>query len=236
MRPRSSSVVAGTMRSTIVEGQKTASANHRPRSGSRNSAIRRSTRRVVAPLLGRLSQLRTVKGATPAARRRRKASTIQPGSAPRRLRPREIVQHVGMVFDQLAARRVVAIAFLRDRQADDPHARAAHRREQSFGIGWRDDELAKGTDDANVLPVGPPRRDGIELVLRLERIPRVGGAEARPADRPVRLAGGEPFVEGNGLMRPMEGADAEMDDADARGVEVIARARHVIRKRVETGL
>jgi hypothetical protein len=63
----------------IYLAQRTASANHRPRSGSRNSATRCSTRRAVEPLLGKLSQL-TVNGGTPAARVRRKASTMNPGA------------------------------------------------------------------------------------------------------------------------------------------------------------
>ena len=53
------------------------------------------------------------------------------GGAPRRFRPREIVHDVRVGFDQLTARRIVAVALLRHRQADDLHGGIAHRREQA---------------------------------------------------------------------------------------------------------
>src|SRR3954470_7830095 len=77
---RSASVVAGTIRSTMVEGNAISSSTQRPRSGSRKRANWARTRPTVWPFSGRLSQHRTVKGATPLARRRRKASTRLPGA------------------------------------------------------------------------------------------------------------------------------------------------------------
>ena len=77
---RSASVVAGTMRSTMVEGKATVSATWRPSPGSRSAAKRVTMRAVVRPLAGRLSQLITVNGGMPDARRLARASTMSPGA------------------------------------------------------------------------------------------------------------------------------------------------------------
>ena len=80
IRARSASVVAGTMRSTMVAGKAMCSATYLPRSGFRRVASRVTTFATVRPLAGRLSQHRTVKGGRPRALRARIASTRKPGA------------------------------------------------------------------------------------------------------------------------------------------------------------
>jgi hypothetical protein len=130
-----------------------------------------------------------------------------------------------MGFVEPAVRRIVAIALLCHRQRDDPHARFAHRRQQRLRVGWRDDQAAQRSDDVQRLALGAAHRDRIEPVLRLERMARLRGAQARAADRPVRLARREPVIDIDGPMRAMKRADAEMHDADAGGGDVVRRPR-----------
>jgi hypothetical protein len=77
---RSASVTAGTMRSTIALGQSISASIHAARPGSRNAANWRTTRRVAAPLSGRLSQLSRASPPAPAARRAASPATINPGA------------------------------------------------------------------------------------------------------------------------------------------------------------
>ena len=124
----------------------------------------------------------------------------------------------------------MAIALLRHREADDAHGRIAHGAEQRLRILGRDEEAAQRADDAQALAVAGAYRERVEAVLRRERVARLRRAQARAADRPVALAGGEPVVDVDGLMGAVEGADAEMHDADADGVEIVARTVDAGRK------
>src|SRR5215211_7360747 len=72
-----------------------------------------------------------------------------------------------------------------------------------------------------------PDRTGVEPILGREGVGRVGRTQARAADRPVGLARPEPIVEVDGLMGPVERADAEMNDPDPGGRTVVGRPRHV---------
>ena len=80
IRARSASVVAGTIRSTMLSGQASSVCTQAPNSGSRRCAKRVRTRWVVRPLAGRLSQDSTVNGSVPAARRARRAAARKPGA------------------------------------------------------------------------------------------------------------------------------------------------------------
>ena len=78
IRSRSASVVAGTMRSTMVEGKATSRSMWSARCRSLASANWRTSRRTVSPLDGRLSQHSTVKGGVPVSRRRSSAAAMKP--------------------------------------------------------------------------------------------------------------------------------------------------------------
>ena len=190
MRSRSSSVVAGTMRSTMVEGQATSPADEGAefavaqarRSGS-------TTRFTTRPLDGRLSQVSTREG-----RRAGRAAALQrlddqARRGARGLAVGEVVHDVGMRLVQRAGRRVVAIALLGDRQRHDPHARVGHGREQ------RARRPPARPAPRVTLPItrsrspSPERtRHGVEAVLRGERVARVGASETRADDAPAGVA------------------------------------------------
>ena len=72
----SSGVVCGVIRSTMQLGKATCSSIQIASSGSLMAAWETTAVRAILPLPGRLSQLMTVKGAVPASRRRRSASTM----------------------------------------------------------------------------------------------------------------------------------------------------------------
>ena len=78
----SSGVVTGVIRSTMQLGNATSARSQAPSSGSARSAYAANIRRAISPLPGRLSQDMTVNGGTPAARRRRSASTTKPNTVP----------------------------------------------------------------------------------------------------------------------------------------------------------
>ena len=72
----SAGVVCGVMRSTMQLGKATLSSIHCAKTGSLIRACDTTAVRATFPLPGRLSQLITVNGGTPASRRRRRASTM----------------------------------------------------------------------------------------------------------------------------------------------------------------
>ena len=65
-------------------------------------------------------------------------------------------------------------------------------------------------------PACGAHREGIEPVLRIEGILGVGAAQARGDDSPARILA-EDIVSIDGLMRPVEGSDAEMHDPGRYG-------------------
>jgi hypothetical protein len=138
-----------------------------------------------------------------------------------------------MAFEEFASRRIVAIALFGDRQADDPDPRIAHRRDETRRILRRDHERAKRADNPNILTIRSSDGERIKPILGLKRIRGLRGAQTGPADRPIPFAARKPVVENDRLMGAMEGADAEMDDADAERVEIVSRPRHVGRQQAE---
>ncbi len=64
-----------------------------------------------------------------------------------------------------------------------------------------------------LLAVAAAHGKRVEPVLRRQRIARVGAAQRSADDAPAGFAGGQAIVDIDGLMRAVEGADAEMDDA-----------------------
>ena len=72
----SAGVVTGVIRSTMQLGKETLASIQSASSGSLMRAWPTTAVRATFPLPGRLSQLMTVKGAVPSARRRLRASTM----------------------------------------------------------------------------------------------------------------------------------------------------------------
>ena len=78
--------------------------------------------------------------------------------------------------------------------------------------------------------------DRVETVLRSERVVGVRTSQAGADDSPIRGAGGEKVVDDDGLVRPVEGADAEMNDAGRDPGAVIGRAADGAGEPVEAGV
>ena len=135
-----------------------------------------------------------------------------------------------MILAQGSGCRIVAVALLRHRQADDAHRRIAHRVQKRLRVGRGHQEPPHRADDAHAVSGAGAHVQRVEPVLRPERVRRVGRAQARAADRPAAFAGRKAVVEIDRLVRPLKGADAEMDHADPGVLPVVGRARHVGRQ------
>ena len=142
-RSMSSGLVAGTMRSTMVLGKAPSAAIQSARAGSTRRPSSSTTPRAIAPLSGRLSQVSTVKGAAPAARRRSRARTRKPGAERGACRVREVVDDVGMGAVQAAGGRVVAVALLGDGQGDDADVRVGHAGDDGLGVLGGDEHVLR---------------------------------------------------------------------------------------------
>ena len=146
----------------------------------------------------------------------------------------EVVHDVRMGLVQGTSRRVMAIALLGHGQGDDPRLRRAHRLEELLDLPRRDDHLPDRADDPERLAGLGAHREGIEPVLRIEGIVGVGTAQACGDDSPARIVA-EDIVRIDGLMRPVEGPDAEMHDPGLYRLSIIgwtANAFRQIGKRV----
>ena len=124
-RARSASVVAGTMRSTMVSGQATSPRDEAPEVGDRAAARTASAAGAAcAPLAGRLSQHSTVKARQPAGAAPASAAARNPSAERGASGWARSCTDVGMRLVELAGRRVVAIGLFGDGQADDARSPA----------------------------------------------------------------------------------------------------------------
>ena len=105
--------------------------------------------------------------------------TIRPGALTGACGMREIVQNVGMARIQLSGRRIVAIAFLGDRERDDADARIDHRRNEVAPLGGGIEDVENGPDDTDRRARAAPHSKRVEEVLRRQGISRVGPPQAR---------------------------------------------------------
>ena len=138
---------------------------------------------------------------------------------------REIVDDIGMRAIERASCGVVAIALFGDGEGDDADAGFAH-----CSISSARCVVASRTSriDPMILrldPAGVGDREGVEEVLRLERIADVGLLERGADDAPARLAR-QQAVDIDGHVCPVKRAGAQMHDAGRHGRPVVAqRAR-----------
>ncbi len=146
----------------------------------------------------------------------------------------EVRRNLGMILAQLSRRGVVAIAFFGDCQADDPHGGVGHCIEQRFRVLRRNEKFADGADQAQMLAHAGADRHSVETVLRIEGVGCGGSSQAGAANRPACLACPEAIVEVDGLMGAVKGADAEMDDPDARRSNVVGGTLTRLRNPVES--
>ncbi len=73
----------------------------------------------------------------------------------------------------------------------------------------------------------------VEAILRREGLLRVRTSKAGADDSPIRCAGGKQVVDHDRLVRPVEGADAEVDDARRDPRSVVTGAADMAGKPIE---
>ena len=151
----------------------------------------------------------------------------RPGAIGRALR-----EPVGEQRDRAAI--AVDIALLGDRQRHDAHRRIGQSRNGTPRLDRIRDRLAQRADDPRLRAAAATHQQRVQAILRVQRIDDRPAAQVDAADRPAGLAGGQRVVGVDGLVRAVEIADAEMDDADARLARVEARPR-AGRQTVERG-
>ncbi len=127
-----------------------------------------------------------------------------------------------------------AIALLGDGQRHQAHVRIGQPRKHLRLLAWRTQHLANRTDDAPLRGL-PKQFQRIQPILRLQRIAHVRAAQGHAAHRPLRLAR-QHLVQVHGLVGAMEGADAQMHDANTSRRTVIGRTCHAGRQPVQRGL
>ncbi len=103
------------------------------------------------------------------------------------------------------------------------------------GILRRDDQLPDRAHHGKSLAVGTLGGNGVKTVLQGQRIARVGIAQAGGDDAPGEIAGGEDGFRHHGLMGPVEGADAQMNDTGRDRADVIGGTGDVCRQGGERG-
>ncbi len=152
-RAMSSGLVAGTMRSTMVEGKRPSASIQSARAGSRRRARSRVTARTTRPFSGRLSQQRTVKGGHAG-----RVAAGEGGDEKARRRARgvgvgEVVDDVGMVGVEPAGGGLVAVALFGDGEGDDADGRVGHGGEDGGGVFAGDEDVLDDVDDPGGLAV-----------------------------------------------------------------------------------
>ena len=126
----------------------------------------------------------------------------------------EVRPDVGVAGVEIAGRRVVAVALLGDGEGDDPGRRRREPGEQGPALLGRPQRLAQHPDHGRRLLHPVVLDHAVEAVLRPERVAHGGAAQARPADRPRARRVRERTLGQDRLVRAVEGAEAEVDDAD----------------------
>ena len=131
---------------------------------------------------------------------------------------------------ELPGRRIVAVALLGDGQRHDVHGGIGDAREHAVALGAEKQRLAHRADHARTRPRRALLEHRVEAILRRERVRRARRLEAHAADAPVRIAR-EHAVGVDRLVRAVERAEPEMDDADATRGDVVVGTRDGRRER-----
>ncbi len=134
-------------------------------------------------------------------------------------------QGIGRRGQEGARGLVHRIAALGDGERDDAGLRPCHPLHERFDVRAGQDVVDDRADDTDVRAPLVPGDQGVEAVLRVQRIRhgRVAGEDARSGDRPVGDALPKEVVEVDGLVSAMEAADTDVDDASTEGAPVVAR-------------
>src|SRR6187399_1829441 len=142
---------------------------------------------------------------------------------------------VGMCFVEVAGLRRVAIALFSDRQRDDAGGRVGQSCEQR---GWSltGDFAGKNRTDDPVLGArAGTNGQGVEAILRGEGIARPRTAQTGPDDSPITGTARKEVVDHHRLVRPVERANSEVNDARRDARAIISRSPNLARKPIEVG-
>ena len=142
---------------------------------------------------------------------------------------------VGMIFVQVAGLRRVTVALLGDRQRDDARGRVGEARDQRGGFLVGDFACENRADDPVIGARAGTNGEGVEAILRGEGIARLRTAQAGPDDSPIRGATRKEVVDHHRLVRPVERANSEMNDARRDARAVIGRTPDLAGKPIEVG-
>ena len=168
----------------------------------------------------------------------------QPGGPPPRQRRHQIARRglrlvqrcqiggqLRIAFVERASRRVELISLLGHGQGDDMRFRRRQRRQQRIGLFRRDDHLLHRADHLRAIGHAIAHQHRVEPILRRHLVAHAGRSQRRGDDAPAQVARIQRLLEHHRLMRPVEGADAQMHDAAAHRPAVIARPRDIGRQR-----
>ena len=145
----------------------------------------------------------------------------------RSLQGHQISRDLGIPLNQASCGWIELVALLRHGQRDDMRIRRCQRRQQRFGVLWRDDYLADCADDLRPIRRTVAHQHGVEAVLRGHLVPHGGRTQRCRDDAPAQITGIERLFENGRLMRAMKCADAQMDDARPHRRAVIGRTPHI---------
>ena len=224
----SSGAVAGTIRSTIVDGNVTRSSIKRVSSADRKAANLSIAAPSRAPLDGTLSQLISVSGGfrslpPPIERKREQAKERARREAAFKVRAKRRIVEI-----ERARRRRQAIAFFGHGDRRDGNLRPAERGDSGLGarLVRNVDHLPQRADDAGLGASVLPQRAGIETVLRDKEIGEARRREVHAEHPPSSEASLEHVIDEFGLVTAMKSADANMRHADLQALAIILRLAH----------
>ena len=135
----------------------------------------------------------------------------------------EVVADVGVRLIEPAGRRILAIALLGDREADDAAGRLRHRGQHRRRTLGRDQQRAHAADDAGANAGAVALQRGVEPSLRRQAVALVGPLQADAGDPPRARLDREQIVGVGGHMGAHERTQTEMHDADAERAAVVLR-------------
>ena len=142
--------------------------------------------------------------------------------------PRRPAGEVGgdleVVDRQPAGGAVARVARLGHGQRDHVDARVGERRGEPGGLLGREQHVAHRGEDGDVVLLRPALDQAEQALLQAERLDGRGPALGDAEDAPVAAVALDRLGGVDGLVRAMEGADAQVDDPDG-GPRVEPRAR-----------
>ncbi len=138
---------------------------------------------------------------------------------------RQIADDLRMAEVEPTGRGLVAIALFGDRERHDPRLARRKSLPDPGVLRFLKQHFAHAADDTPPHARGALLDRGVQAILWRQPIAHVRRAQAHTANAPVATGVRDGVVGVDRLMRAMERADAEMDDARGERVDRIPRSR-----------